>query len=253
MSQIPHSLLEFFYIQPKRAVLVCSHRALVHQVIELDRHAFAVSIIQSETQSAEHRCQIGRIKLPLRRVIRWQQLRESHCRGMIHHVLQREQAGNVGLRFFNRAVQLLQFVPGCGIPALDFDLMRSETVHQFVGHDVSEKRFEIYVDHRLPGEHSARDREQHATKLGFLNVSQHHPLAALLVHYTFIIGQIVCSGRDVMIAVSGAENLIDHHGRRGGSQFRIAVLGVNRQIVFDLLQVGGENREFLRFRVIAEV
>src|SRR5437867_12872175 len=104
--------------------------------------------------------------------------------------------------------------------------MRSKTVHQFVGHDVSEKRFEIYVDHRLPGEHSARDREQYATKLGFLNASQDHPLAALLADYTFIIAQFVCGGCDVMIAVSGAENRIDHDCLRGCSRTPIAARGV---------------------------
>src|SRR6266550_166862 len=53
VRQIAHTLLELFQIQRIGAVLVPGDAALVHQVIELDRHALAVSIVQAEAQSAE--------------------------------------------------------------------------------------------------------------------------------------------------------------------------------------------------------
>ncbi len=94
---------------------------------------------KSEAQGAKHGGQVGGIQLALRRVIGRQDARQPHLLGMVHHVLQGEEAGDVGFGFFNGAVKLFQFGAGSSVPPVHLDLVGPEAVHQFVGHGVGEK------------------------------------------------------------------------------------------------------------------
>ena len=60
----------------------------------------------------------------------------------VNQVLQREQSGNIGFRFLDRAVRFLQLLPHRGCAAADSDIVRSESVHQFMHEDVREEGFE---------------------------------------------------------------------------------------------------------------
>ena len=61
---------------------------------------------------------------------------------LVDHVLDGEQSRDVGLRFLERAVGLLQLLPHGRLPAGDGDVVRPESVHQLVDDDVSEERLE---------------------------------------------------------------------------------------------------------------
>ena len=53
-------------------------------------------------------------------------------------------------------------------------------------------------------------------KFRLLNVLQHHSLAALLLHHTFIIGQVIGGSLDAMAAVSRTEDFVYHPNGRAG-------------------------------------
>ena len=77
------------------------------EVVELHRHPFAVGIVQPETKAAKRGSQVGHVKLTLRSLIGLQNIVHTHPLRMIHHVLQREEPGDVRLGLFNCAVKLL--------------------------------------------------------------------------------------------------------------------------------------------------
>ena len=52
--QVVHSGFEFRQIKSKSPVCLLGERPFIHEVIELDRHALAVSVAQSKAQAAEH-------------------------------------------------------------------------------------------------------------------------------------------------------------------------------------------------------
>ena len=54
MVQISDSLLELLDIDGKSSIRLLSERTFIHQIIELDRHAFTMSIAQSKTKASEH-------------------------------------------------------------------------------------------------------------------------------------------------------------------------------------------------------
>ena len=77
--------------------------------------------------------------LPLRRVVRRQHARQLHLLGMVHHVLQREESGNVGFGFFNGGIQLLQLQPNRRRLPIHRDVVGSEPMHQLMRQNVREK------------------------------------------------------------------------------------------------------------------
>ena len=52
-------------------------------------------------------------------------------------------------------------------------------------------------------------------KFRLLDIFQHHPLAALLLNHTLVIGQVVSGSLDSMAAVSSAQDFIYHPDGRG--------------------------------------
>ena len=57
-------------------------------------------------------------------------------------MLDGEQARDVGLRLFQRAVGFLQFLPHGRLASVDRQAVRPEAVHQLVDDDVREERLE---------------------------------------------------------------------------------------------------------------
>jgi len=86
-------------------------------------------------------------------------------------------------------------------------------------------------------QHHFRYRLQRGLEFCFLNVLEHHALAALLLDYFVVIGQVVRRCLDAVVAVARGKNFIHHADGRRRSQLGYAVLRIFRQIVFDLLQV----------------
>ena len=210
-------------------------------------------VVQSETQAAKCRRQVSRVKLALRGLIGRERPGQSHLLGVIHHVLQRKQSGDVGLGLFDRAIQLFQLLARIRVFALHLDLVRPQPVHEFMRQDVGEERVEIHVDHGVFRQHAAGDRQQHAVKLRLLHVLEHDALAPLLLHHPIVIRQIVGGGLHAMRTVTGTQDLVHHADRRRRAQLRVAVLGINRQIVFNQLQVLRERGKFPRLLIVPQV
>ena len=172
---------------------------------------------------------------------------------MFHHVVERKQSSDVSLRLLDPTVEFLQFLAWRCVAPLHFDLMRPQPMHQLVRHDVGKERFEVNIHHRMLRKCPPRNREQNGTELRFLNVAQHHAFASLLLHHPIIVRQIVGSRGDSVIAIARTENLVYYHRRCGRSQLGIAVLWIDRQIVFDLLQMISKHGEFLGFGIVTKV
>ena len=98
-----------------------------------------MSIVQAKAQAAKHRRQIGGVQLPLRGVIRRQNLCQVQRLSVFHHVLQREQASDIGFGLFDGAIKFFEFLARRSVASIHLDLVRAEAVHQFVGHDMSKK------------------------------------------------------------------------------------------------------------------
>ena len=102
-------------------------------------------VVQAKPQRAERRSEIGGVELPLGHGASRKYLFQAHFFHMIHHVLQSPETSDVGLGFFDRAVQLLHLFPGSGVAALDPNRMGAQAVHQFVRQNVGEERLELHV------------------------------------------------------------------------------------------------------------
>jgi len=70
---------------------------------------------------------------------------------VIEHVLQHEQAGDIGLGLFDGAVKLLHLLTRRGGPAGDRDLMRTDAVRHLMSHNVREERLEAQIALRRGG------------------------------------------------------------------------------------------------------
>ena len=64
---------------------------------------------------------------------------------LVDQVLEREEPGDVGLRFLERAAGFFQLLAHGRLAAVDRDVVRSEPVHHLVHHDVGEERVESEV------------------------------------------------------------------------------------------------------------
>src|SRR5690348_10951359 len=109
MRQVAHRGLHLGYIHSELTVGRELERSLVFKVVELKRHALAVRLIYTEAKCAEGGSEEGGVKLPLGVLAGGQQI-------FIQHVLQHEQAANIRLRFFDRAIEFLQFLSGSRLP-----------------------------------------------------------------------------------------------------------------------------------------
>ena len=107
--------------------------ALIEQVIQLNRDAVAVRFVDAEADRPEARGEERRVDRSLHR------LRHD---ALVDHVLQGEQAGDVGLRFLEEAGRLLHLLPHGRLPPVHRDVVRAEAVHQLVHQDVREERVE---------------------------------------------------------------------------------------------------------------
>ncbi len=209
--------------------------AFVGQVIELQRHAFAVRFGETEAERAEGGGQEGGVELALG----GGRVRQP----VVEKVLQHEQAGDVGLGLFDGAVELLQFLPRRGGASVDLNLVRADSVAQFVRQDVGEEVIEAQILARRLGEHAGGDGGQVHFELGLLNILQHHPLAALLLDHALIVRQVEGGGANAVRAIPGRQHLVHYADGRSGAQLGIAILRVDGQVVLHLLQMVGEHRQ----------
>ena len=102
------------------------------------------------------------------------------------------------------------------------------------------------------GERHLADRLQHHPELGLLVVLQHHPLRALFGDDALVVGQVEGRGLHAAIGVARREHGVDDADRRQRAELRVAVLRIDRQVVLDLLQLGPEARQLLRFGVVTQ-
>ena len=93
---------------------------------------------------------------------------------------------------------------------------------------------------------------------GLIKVNGYRNLAQvtawnLEVHDAVVVGQIVSGGLYSVGAIPGAQDLVDDANRSGRTKLRIAILGIDGQVVLDLLQMLRESREFGALLVISQV
>ncbi len=84
------------------------------------------------------------------------------------------------------------------------------------------------------------DGQKDLLELRFLHVLQHDALAAFLLHDAVVVGQVVGRGGDAVGAISCGKDLVDNANRGGGAEFGVAVFRVERQVVFELLEMRGK-------------
>ena len=222
-------------IEGEGAVGVRGDGAGIEVPVELERHALRVSGADAEAQRAECRGEEGGIHRALLGLV---------DDAGVHEKLQSPEAGDIGFRLFEAAVELAEFGADGGLATVDFDGLRPEPVHKLVHEDVGEERIERDV--RLVGgsEDAFRDRNEHMRELRFLGVFQHHAFRAFLGDDTLVVGEIKGGGLDAAVGVAGAEDEIDDANRRVAAKLRAAVARIEREIVFELLQVLAETGEF---------
>src|SRR5215831_5590343 len=90
-----------------------------------------------------------------------------------HQELKSEQAGNISLGLLDSTVGLLQLQPGIGFASVDFDLVWSESVREFMGHNMREKETKIQIRLGCRRQHYFGDRNQRGLELPFLDVLKH--------------------------------------------------------------------------------
>src|SRR5471030_1733880 len=71
------------------------------------------------------------------------------------------------------------------------------------------------------------------------------------MHHALIVGQVEGGGTDAVSAVSGGEYLVHHADGGRRAELRIAVPRIDGQVIFDLLQVGGDHLQAVGFSVVA--
>jgi hypothetical protein len=125
-------------------------------------------------------------------------------------------------------------------------------VGHLVRQNVREERIEFHIGPIPGGEHPRGNGLQNPGKLGLLHVLEHHALRPHRPHDALVIGQIESGGTDPVRAIAGGQNLIDHSNRRERSQLGIAVLGVQRQVVLNLLKMIREHLQLGRLLLIAQ-
>ena len=72
------------------------------------------------------------------------------------------------------------------------------------------------------------------------------------LHDAFVVRQVERGGLHAAVAVAGGEDDVDDADGRERAELRIAILGIDRQRVLELLQVRGERLQLLRLRFVAD-
>ncbi len=224
--QAGDAVLDFGEVHGERAVRLRDEPALVEQIVQLDGDAFAVRLIHAEANGAERRRQIRRVERALERL-------RQHA--LVDQVLDREQPGDVRLRFLEKAVRLLQFLTDGGLAAADADAVRPEAVHQLVDDDVREEGVEGQVLLIAGRQDDLRDRRERLRELRVLDVLQHDALRALLADHALVVRQIERGGLHAAVAVAGRVDFVHDDDRRHAAELGIAVLRIDRQMVLDVL------------------
>ena len=129
--------------------------------------------------------------------------------------------------------------------------MGSEAVHQLVHQDVREERVERHVLLLCGRQRDLGDREQDHLELRVLHVLQHHALGALLAHDALVVGQVVGGRLHTAVAIARREHDVDDANWRQGAEFAVPVLRVDRQRVFELLQMRREGLQLLRLGIVS--
>src|SRR5438034_11778978 len=124
-------------------------------------------------------------------------------------------------------------------------------MHQLVRKNVSEERSESQISLLRRRKHYARDWNQSLIELRILHVLQHDSLRALFLNHALVIRQIERSGLHTTVSFARAKNFVHDANRRRRAKFRIAILRVERQMVFEFLQVLTELFELCRLSFIS--
>ena len=178
-----------------------------------------------------------------------QRLREH---ALVDHVLNGKEAGDVRLCFLERAVGFLQLFAHGRFAAVHRDVVRTETVHQLVHHDVGEKGIERQVFLVVRRKDHLRDRDKRLGEFRILHVLEHDALRAFLARDPFVVRQIKGGGLDAMVGVARTEDFIDHDHRRKGADLRVAIFRVDREMVLDVLELAGKFLQLRAFRFVLD-
>ena len=158
----------------------------------------------------------------------------------VDHVLDREEAGDVGLGFFLCAPDFFHLLSHGGLVPADGDVMRSKPVHEFVDEDVGEESVERQILLVCRTEHNFRNRHERLGELRVLHILEHDALRSLFASDAFIVRQIESGGLDTVVSVAGAVNFVHDDDRREGAELRVAVFRIDREMVLDVLQFAGK-------------
>ena len=85
-----------------------------------------------------------------------------------------------------------------------------------------------------------RDRREHFLELRFLEVLEQYALRAFLRHHPLVVRQIEGGGLHAVIGVAGREDDVYDADRRIAADLRFAKALVDRQVVFQILQLAAE-------------
>ena len=124
---------DLVHIDGKGAIRVGDKAAVVAQIVELHRRAQSVRFARSEPDAPETGGEVGGVERA------FQRFREH---ALVDHVLNGKEAGDVGLRFLERAVGFLQLFAHGRFAAVHRHVVRAKSVHQFVHHGVGEEGVE---------------------------------------------------------------------------------------------------------------
>src|SRR5215813_4795769 len=141
--------------------------AFIEQIVELNRLPLTVCFIYTEPDRAKRTCKVGGVQIAF------------HCfvdQAMVHQILERPQPGDVSFRLFYCRVELFQLLSDAGVRARDFDVVRSETVHQFVSQYMGEECIKRYLRLLRRIHHHFGNWYQNLIEFGLLYVLEHYPL-----------------------------------------------------------------------------
>ena len=170
----------------------------------------------------------------------------------VEQELQHEEAGDIGLGLFDGAVELFQFLARRSGAAANRYLVRTNSVTELVRQNVHEEVIEAQVAARRRRQHLSRNGRQIHLEFRFLHVLQHDPLAALLLNHALVIGQVERGRANAVRTVASRQNFVHHADRSQRPQFRVAILRVQRETVFDLLKMVREHLQLGRLLLVAE-
>ena len=154
---------------------------------------------RSEADGPEAGGEIGRVERALERF-------RQHA--LVDHVLNGKEAGDVGLRFLERAVGFLQLFAHGRFAAVDRHVVRAEAVHQLVHHGVGEEGVEGQILLIVRRKDDLRDRDQRLGELRVLHVLEHDALRAFFARHPFVVRQVEGGGLDAVVGVAGAEDFV---------------------------------------------